>query len=231
MECYINGRCYTFNEEDLEGIKLDEGTEGCCYRVHNYRDDFVMKIHHDKPEKKILDEDTCKVLKDIETERFILPEDIIYDEDGNYLGYTLPYVDYRRPKIRNLKIRNVIDEFYILEKDVDILTDNYVLIDDLRIFNTIFSNGIYVCDPGSYTLAQTDEEKRFISGYNIERINEYELEEIIFNILKFSQTEKKGLRKFLDESDGYLSDFMRCFCYDKEENAKEFFKELSYKQG
>ena len=56
MRYLINGRSFTFDEEDLESIKLDEGTEGSCYRVHNYYDDFVMKIHHDKPEKKILDE-------------------------------------------------------------------------------------------------------------------------------------------------------------------------------
>ena len=68
MRYLINGRSFTFDEEDLESIKLDEGTEGSCYRVHNYYDDFVMKIHHDKPEKKILDEDTCKVLRNIETE-------------------------------------------------------------------------------------------------------------------------------------------------------------------
>ena len=228
MRYYINGRSFDFDEEDLEDIKLDEGTEGACYRVHNYYDDFVMKIHHDKPEKMILDEETCKAISNIKTERFILPDDIIYDEDGNYKGYTVRYVDYKRPKVRNLKINRVIDEFYTLEKDVDILTKNNVLIDDLKIFNTIFSNGIYVCDPGSYTIAETEDDKRFIGGYNKERINEYELEEIIFNVFKFNQREKKGLRKFLDESEGYLSDYMRCFCEDKEENAKEFFKGLSY---
>lgn len=229
MKYIINDRSFTFDEEDLEAIFIDGGTEGNCYRVSNYYDDFVMKIHHKKPEKKILDEETCKAIKDIKTERILLPKDIVYDEEGNYLGYTVDYIGYKRPKIRNLKMNRVIDEFYTLEKDVDVLSNKNVLIDDLRIFNTIFSDGIYICDPGSFSLAETDDEKRFIYGYNKEVINEYEIEEIIFNLFKFNQREKKKIREFMSESEGYVSDYLRCFCEDRNENAKTYFKGLSYR--
>lgn len=229
MKYIINGSVYDFTKEELEYFYLDEGEEGICYRIRDYNNDFVMKIHHVNPDKLSLDEDTCNALKEINTKRVLLPNNLIYDEDGKYLGYTLDFIEYKRPRIRNLKIRRVIDEFYTLEKDVDLLTKNNVLIDDLRIFNTIFSDGIYVCDPGSFTLAKTKGEKRFLDSYNTERINEYELEEILFNLLKFGQKEKSGLKEFFKDSDGYYSDYMRCFCEDKEENAKEFFKGLIYR--
>ena len=226
MKYIINGRTYEFEKEDLDSMFIDEGEEGCCYRVRNYRDDFVMKIHHEDPEKVFLDEDTCKIMKEIKTERILLPNDLIYDQDGKYLGYTMDFIEYKRPKIRNLKIGKVVDEFYTLEKDVDKLSSNYVYIDDLRIFNTIFSNGIYICDPGSFSLAENNNQKRFAGYYNKKMINEYEIVEVIFNLLKFNKKEQELLKKVFLDNEEYVSDVIRLLGYDKEEIAKTYFKEL-----
>lgn len=226
MKFIINGKIYDFDQEELDYIIIGKGTEGCCYRVRNYRDDFVMKIHHKKPEKKILDEETCKAIKDIKTNRFVLPNNLVYDEDGNYLGYTVDFIEYKRPKIRNLKIGKIVDEFYNLEKDVNLLSKNYVYIDDLNYYNTVFSNGIYVCDPGSFSLAEDEYQERFAKYYNRLRITEYELQEILFNIFRFTHREEKALTSLLLNNEEYLSDFINYLGYEREEVAKTYFKDI-----
>ena len=226
MKFYIDDKVFDYDEDELEEIFIGEGEEGSCYRVHDYVNNFVMKIHHKKPEKIILDEDTCKVISNIDTERIKLPNDLIYDKDGNYIGYTVDYVDYKKPKIRNLKIGRVVNEFYKLEKDVDVLSKNNVYIDDLNIYNTIFSDGIYICDPGSFSLAENKLQERYVGYYNKLRINEYEISEILFNLLKFNRREEKLLRKLFLDNEEYISDIISFFGFDKEEKAAQYFKGL-----
>ena len=226
MKYIINDEVFDFDQEDLDLMCVGRGTEGTCYRVRDYYNDFVMKIHHDRPEKVVLDEETFNVLKDINTERIVLPKKLIYDEDGRYIGYTVNYVDYKRPKIRNLKIGKLVDEFYKLEKDVKVLTKHFVYVDDLNYYNTVFSNGIYVCDPGSFSLAETDAQRRYMNYYNRERINEYELFEIIFNLFKFKINERNKLKRILFDDDEFLTDRLSYIGYDQDENAKTYFKSL-----
>ena len=89
MKYYIGNKVYDFSEEELDRYYLDEGTEATCYKMG----DTVLKIHHDYPNRDILSEDNCKRLSRIETDRILLPKDIVYDEDGKYLGYTVKYIN------------------------------------------------------------------------------------------------------------------------------------------
>lgn len=226
MKYIIKDKVYSFTKEDLESFFIGKGEEGSCFRIRNYRDDFVMKLFHSNPEKKVLDEETCKTLTEIDTEKFILPTELVYDEDGNYTGFITKHVSYKKPKIRNLKIGRVIDEFCKLEKDVDTLTKNNVFIDDLHYYNTIFSDGIYICDPGSFSLAENENQERFANYYNRKRITEYEIEEIIFNLFKLGVREQDKFRKMFSNIDEFLSDYLSFLVSDKDENAKTYFKEV-----
>ena len=229
MKYIIKGKTFDFSEEDLDYLYLGEGTEATCYRIRDYENDFVMKIHHDKPEKTTLDKETCKIIKNIDTERIKLPNELIYDEDGNYLGYTIDYVDYKKPKIRSLKISKLVDDFYTLERDIDKLTKNNIYVDDLNIGNTIFSDGIYICDPGSFSIAEEKDEKRYLNYYNRTNINEYEIDEIIFNLFRFTTRERNRIRDLIFSDDEYLSDILKYLGFDKEEKANNYFKQLVYR--
>ena len=226
MKYIIKDKVYSFTKEDLDYLFIGKGEEGSCYRIRNYRDDFVMKIFHSNPEKKVLDEETCKTLTEIDMDKFILPNELVYDEDGKYIGFTTKYVSFKKPKIRNLKIGKVIDEFCKLEKEVGILSENNVFIDDLDYYNTIFSDGIYICDPGSFSLAENQNQERFANYYNRKRITEYEIEEIIFNLFKLGIREKDRLNKIFSNLDEFLSDYLAFIVSDREEKAQEYFKEL-----
>lgn len=223
MKYFIGKKVYDFSNDELDRFYLDEGTEAICYRLG----DFVLKIHHDYHVSDVLSEDNCKRLSRISTNRLLLPKDVVYDEDGNYLGYTIKYIKSEEPRIKNLKVGNLIDEFYILEKEVKQLDEEYVLLDDLNYLNTIFSNGFYLCDPGKYSFVDDFEKRRFLSYFNRETINYYEIKELIFRLFKFSNREKIRLLDTLFGYGEYVSEIIDDIGYNPEENAKTYFKRLA----
>ena len=222
MKYYIGNKVYDFSEEELDRYYLDEGTEATCYKMG----DTVLKIHHDYPNRDILSEDNCKRLSKIETDRILLPKDIVYDEDGKYLGYTVKYINSEEPKIKNLKIGNLINEFYVLEKEVKQLDEEYVLLEDLNYLNTIYSNGFYLCDPGKYSFVDDLDKRRFLSCFNRDTINYYEINELLFRLFKFSNKDKIKISDTLFKYGEYVSEIIENIGYDPEEDVKTYFKRI-----
>ncbi len=229
MKCIINESIYSFSDENL--VLLGKGEEGSCYRIFKHKcfdNNLVMKIHHSNPTKKILDEKTCKNLTGIETSKFLLPRSLVYNEYGQYIGYIREYKDVKYPTIRTLKIGKVINEFYKLEKDVRVLSENNIYIDDLNMDNTIFSDGIFIYDSGSFSLAEDENQKRFVGYYNKRRISEYEIEEVLLNLFDFTKKEQKSIRNMFSNLDEFLSEYLSYIVSEKEaenEGVKKFLKE------
>lgn len=223
MKYFIGNKVYDFSEEELNRFYLDEGTEATCYKLG----DTVLKIHHEFPNRDVLSEDNCKRLSKIKTDRILLPKEAVYNEDGKYLGYTVKYINSEEPRIKNLKIGTLLNEFYVLEKEVKHLDEEYILLEDLNYLNTIYSNGFYLCDPGRYSFVDDSEKRRFLSYFNRETINYYEINELIFRLFKFSNKEKIRLSDSLFRYGEYLSEIIENIGYDSEEDAKTYFKRIA----
>ena len=223
MKYYIGNKEYDLSNDELEEYYLDEGTEASCYKI----EDFVMKIHHNYPNNDVLSEEDCKRLINIKTNRIILPDDIVYDEDGNYLGYITKYIKSEKPKIKNLKIGRLLYEFYNLEKEVKQLDEEDLLLDDLNYLNTLFSNGIYLCDPGKYSFVDSSDKKRFLNCFNRDTINYYEVNELLFKLFKFNKKEKQELLSILCRDCEYVTETIENIGYDLDEDAKTYFKRIS----
>lgn len=86
---------------------------------------------------------------------FVLPQDLIFNQDGNYVGYVTDLVDGKKNKegVTGLDWERFISNIRNLEIEVDMLSENRFLLIDLAFHNSIFNkdNGIlYMVDPGRY---------------------------------------------------------------------------------
>ena len=71
------------------------------------------------------------------------------------------------------------------------------------------------------------EKRRFLSYFNRETINYYEVNELIFRLFKFSNKEKIRLSDSLFRYGEYLSEIIENIGYDSEEDAKTYFKRIA----
>ena len=147
MICYLNG-------QEIELSKrIGSGIEGVVYRYQ----DKAIKIYknyrlHDR-KTEIRD----KILKSLETNRIMIPEELVTDEYGFYLGYSIPFIPknvFRRKSV-DIPSHIAIKNFRLLEKDSVMLANNFVLMDD-TIHNVIDNGTLYFIDSGYYRFIDKD---------------------------------------------------------------------------
>lgn len=223
MKFYINNKLYDIDEEELEYRLIDSGEESNIYRFENE----VYKIHkNNRCVKSKLDEETTKYLKQIKTNRIIMPKELIYDNYDNFIGYTLPYLESHQKEILNrMKASKMISEFKLLEEDLIILKNNYVDLEDFELYNFIVNTGLYIIDPGSYLVSNdhTEKEMRRIEVDNKYKYLEFMINKVFPYITKLSKDKKRKLLEYI--SDEYLGDIFD-YNYEKNETMKQYIKRI-----
>lgn len=166
--------------------KIGEGSEIEAYLVDNH----VEKYFIDKPGKKIyLTEETVDRMRNIKTNRILLPTDKIMKDD-KFIGYKMNYVEnLGNDSYFELDKNKLQDEHKRLKEDIEILSDNKISIEDLNHPNTSYHKGLYLIDPGSY-IFDDDLSSNQVYGINIGLFNEYLIQEVLrfYHLKKYNKT-------------------------------------------
>lgn len=230
MFFYYNNRVMNMSRKELNSYYLGEGLESTVYLF----DEIVVKIYKSHCRKIRLNEEDVKRLSKIETERIVMPEDLVYDDLNKFSGYTMKYIPtYIKIPLKDDKINNLVKEIEKYEKDIEILSKEKISIYDLNINNAVINNGIYSIDPGSFRYKDKiidfknnpeDLTIYIIKELNREEINSFFIEEILE---KCSNIPKK-YRFIFEQQFNYsdiLSDQIKDTMYDNE-SVKQYTKRL-----
>lgn len=207
MKLYINDELYEFTENDLNRMYESEGNECVAYKF----EDIILKVYKKFCRKVRLDEQTIDTFSHIDTNRVRLPRGKIYDENHAFAGYYDMYIKWNPLLLINdMKISKFIDELKIIDEDLNILSENFIKIDDIIRDNFNYNNGIYLVDPGSYYIdLSSDKNDIFIE--NRKMINEFIIEDILFYV-GLTSKKKKRLQEYFDGVDyienAITSDFL-----------------------
>lgn len=225
MVFYVDGKKERYNPYNMKkDKKIGEGSEAEVYRIGNQ----VVKFYKPYCKKTRLTSKDVERLKKVSTSRILLPTASMLAKKGNLRGYKMDYIE-------NLGEENFLllpkdqrkEELKKLKKDVLNLSDQGVILEDLHQLNTVYNNGIYFIDPGSYKFVKddkpTENDKIKCYGINIGRIDEF----LISNLSHFS------LVKHINMTNSYLKsgkDNMIDYLFDREENTlKDYVDNMSKK--
>lgn len=187
----INGQTYEFSKDELNYMYEDEGNESIIYRYK----DKALKIYKAYSRKDRLTKLSVDKLSKIKTKRILMPESIIHNKEGQFLGYTLKYIErYQKSLIQDLNIDKFIEEMKLISDDIEILSDNNIDIDDLIIENTLYDGNIYITDPGSYIFNYHSDQSKIRKDNKI-KFNEFVIKELM--TYKINLT-KKSKQKFIN---------------------------------
>lgn len=217
MEFYKDDKKVRYNPYNMKhDKKLGEGMEAVAYKVGGE----AVKFYKPYCNKLRMSKESIDKFKEIKTTRILMPTSSLVDKKRNIKGYSMQYVeDLGEYSFFNLPHDKLNKEMDILKEDVNTISDHKVFLNDLNSPNTIYHNGLYLIDPGSYcfsTVKKNDEVRTF--GINIENINMYLIYEII-NHYALVRTNNRKLASEVSKSVNF--DYLR----DKSRDVMEFFKD------
>ena len=142
-------------------VFLGSGHEGKVY--YNEDTNEAVKIHKNNELNRIsLNEATAKILSGIPTTNILMPKRIVYDENGNFAGYTTHFIqkeeDLIPEMLQKAKIRDILKVLEPLYNDARNLSMQSVNLRDIRNENNHLYNGnFYLIDPGLYRIEPRDK--------------------------------------------------------------------------
>lgn len=197
---------------------IGEGAEGKCYLSKLDGNVYKLITNKDSNGNLIINYNINKIIttEDIHLENYILPEEL-YVVDNELIGYKTKYIKEKsvfaeqKPqeilkKLYNLKEKILIEAYYQILKETDILSKEKIEIYDLT-YNLLFSEAKYYgIDTCGY---EKTNNTTFLQAYN-----RYYLEEAI------KQNFNEILTKTKRYSDDYLDELINI------ENMEDYTKTL-----
>lgn len=217
MRIYVNDKEYNLDYSKLQKDFISSGYEADVYKFDNK----VLKIYKEICLKYRLDESGVDYLSKIHTNRVLLPQEVVYDENREFLGYTMKYIEpISKEEISNIKMDKVIKELFFIKRDLLLLKEKNVFIDDLCDSNFIFNNGIYFVDPGSFEINKK-VSKEYVEIMNREIMQDFLIRFVLFRYKKLSFDEKNKLNEYFS-LDEYMYDIIKKKKYNKLELIYEY---------
>lgn len=201
------------------------GIDGIVLRLDEKR---VIKILKDSTElqkknNKMTYEKLIKFINNLDLNRIVQPRDIIYNIDGNYVGYVMDYIEditldknkeipiYK--KIGDFTCGELVDSFNDLEVDFARLNEQHVQAKDINDGSYLFScDFMHICDMDRYLLSSRPQD-----------INRAKLNYVIARFLYLEMKKCKDLTK---EECKILNDWVK-----KMSNSYTFKRELEQEIG
>ena len=222
MRLFIGDKLVEFNTSDLDKMYINEGNEGIVYRYDNQ----ALKVYKEEQEKCRLDEEDSIKLSHIKTERILLPEQMLYDEAcATFIGYTTPFVEKENiENILDLDVISFIDELDAINRDLEMLADNGVLVDDLDSINLLYNGKLFLGDPGSYMFVSSLPKQIYKS--NVYQLNKF-VKEDLFGMVDLSFEEQIMLDVVFDKYK-YIGSQMKNDALSGE-NVSQYVKKMASK--
>lgn len=130
----------------------DQGSE---FSVYKYLDSAI-KIYKNDYQLSHLSLEELNILKNILTQRILLPTDTLWNSNHELIGYKMPFVEGEK-SLESDSLDIFFEELEILRQDLDLLCDNSIILRDVNLSNTIYNGHIYLIDPGNYLINELDK--------------------------------------------------------------------------
>ena len=161
------------NLNEKKFTRIAQGKTGNVFKCNG----SAIKVFNNYAED-IIDLETAKYLTGIRTNRIILPNKLLFYNNG-FKGYSMKLVkkDPRQRKIINCPTDELIRNVEIIEEDIKTLSDKKVLLNGINPENTTFNGKLYLTDPSKYRILDIE------STEELEKLNNYQFYILLTNLI------------------------------------------------
>lgn len=151
MEQIFNENGYPLDMSKLELLST-KGSEFTVYRYFR----MVIKIYKKDYPLSHLSLEELNILKRISTQRILLPSGVLWNINGELIGYEMPYISGEK-SIECDSVYAFFEELEMLKKDLDLLCSKSIILRDIDLSNTIYNGKLYLIDPGNYLIGDLNK--------------------------------------------------------------------------
>lgn len=197
MRLLIGEKLVEFSDDQLDYMYIDEGKEAEVFKFGN----SALKVYKEFCSKYRLTEKEAEALTKINTQRILLPRELLRDPDTlEFKGYSTPFIEpCSKAALLNSKMDSFLDELEVLEDDMELLASHGVDVADFILDNMIYDGRIYFCDPGSYVF-NLKSRSGYIHQNNIYELNDFVLNKL-FPLVKVSKAKRAAYNSNYLESE------------------------------
>lgn len=188
---------------DISGKNISKLASEKTGDVYRYRNMGLRIFKQDNPNP--IDLETALYLRDIPTDRIILPKNILF-YNSSFRGFSFKLVNNKGKgqRIINQSKDDLVDEITIIEDDIERLSGKQVLLNGIEPSNTIFNGELYITDPTKFRILD------IMSTMELEELNKYQFHLLLTTLItseirksNFDSRYEKRLREELLERDEF----------------------------
>lgn len=151
MDQIFNEDGFQLDPNNIEFLS-DQGSEFAAYKYL----DSVIKIYKKNYQLSRLSLEELNILKNISTQRILLPTSTLWNSNHELIGYKMPFIGGKKC-LECDSLDTFFEELEVLKQDLDLLCDNFIILRDINPSNTIYNGHIYLIDPGNYLINELDK--------------------------------------------------------------------------
>ena len=223
---------YTLNKKNInvgKKIKLSSDSLSDVYKINR---GIALRVFKDNIDRNIvLSKDDCEYLTTLRSDRILLPKKLLF-KNKKYCGYSyrlLPNV-VKKEKIISTDMESFISDVEMLEEDINLLSQNRVMLDGITPYNIVYNDGLYITDASQFKVLDVEEfdyrQLRKLNDYQVQLL----LESLITTELKKERVDINKINSFIDLLEDRNTDIKQSKYYEKlfeySNNVREFVKKL-----
>ncbi len=200
-------------EVDLSGIRkltyVPTTKAGDVYRYKN----TALRIFKDG--ERVIDQETAKYLSDISTERILLPKKLLFYNNA-FKGYTMKLVSQKGAgkKLITTPTRDLINSIEVLEKDIEVLSQKKVLLNDINPGYTLYNGELFLVNPANYSTLEVGDSS------TLEQLNAFQLHLLVTELFAGELRKEKYPTPTINELKAMLN------LKDNDERTSSYLREL-----
>lgn len=112
------------------------------------------------------------ILSSLNLKYIQVPKKLYYDSSKLYIKYSAPFFEDSQEKYEKIfltEIKRLMQNLNEIIKEIDIISENHILMRDVYLKNTTFDGILRIIDPGSYTYEE-QRNKEKIRLFNYEKL-------------------------------------------------------------
>ncbi len=161
---------------DISGKRLSKIGSETTGDIYRYKSMAlrIFKIGKQTP----IDLDTANYLKDITTDRILLPKNILF-YNNSFRGFSFKLVNNKGKgqKIINQDKDDLIEEITLIERDIESLSNKKILLSGIDPVNTVFNGELYITDPTKF------RKLDLMSTIELEEVNKYQFHLLLTSLI------------------------------------------------
>lgn len=222
---------YTLNKKNINLDKKFRLNTDSLSDVYMLNRGIAVRVFKENIDRSlVLSEYECEFISKLRCDNMLMPKQLLY-KNNKYEGYSFRNINkVRKDKIISTNKKDLVADLEMIEEDLDVLSNAYVMLDGITPRNVVYSDGLYITDVSQFKVLNKNE----IDYRDLRKLNDFQIqllfESLVAAELKRERVESKKIKYLLDliekrddntKQSRYYEDL-----FEYSDNIKQFVKKL-----